>query len=309
MLLSVHTRRRLALWNRAGWDAGSCLFVVLLWAFVIGNFGKALARLHRAATADGGSDHAQRGLRDDDDFSAPALRARGRLLRRRAIFDRLIGRSLVAALLCGCVRPAAGDAVRARCLRRRAREPCGQQRAGNAVRPPRRLEAAPALERHGPPVEADSGSRGGNGDRESGRFSQLPADRCALEVRSTTSSTYEFLLRTHRCVAVAIRLLVPPFFRRVPALQEPDRSALPERGEPVKPPASAAHDRRCKATGMPVTRPGSQCIDRCFRGISCRKRDFRGVPQAARSGDGLPTVKAACPKLATVGPRRKTHAK
>jgi hypothetical protein len=31
-----------------------------------------------------------------------------------------------------------------------------------------------------------------NGDRESGRFSRLPANRCALEVRSTTSSTYEF---------------------------------------------------------------------------------------------------------------------
>jgi hypothetical protein len=35
-----------------------------------------------------------------------------------------------------------------------------------------------------------------NGDRESGRFSRLPADRCALEVRSTTSNTYEFVALT-----------------------------------------------------------------------------------------------------------------
>ena len=35
-----------------------------------------------------------------------------------------------------------------------------------------------------------------NGDRESGRFSRLPADRCALEVRSTTSNTDEFVALT-----------------------------------------------------------------------------------------------------------------
>jgi hypothetical protein len=41
-----------------------------------------------------------------------------------------------------------------------------------------------------------------NGDRESGRFSQLPADRCALEVRSTTSTTYKFVA-LNRGLAVA----------------------------------------------------------------------------------------------------------
>ena len=42
MLLSVHTRRRLALLEQSWLGRGQLLFVVLLWAFVIGNFGKAL---------------------------------------------------------------------------------------------------------------------------------------------------------------------------------------------------------------------------------------------------------------------------
>jgi hypothetical protein len=42
MLLSIHTRRRLALLEQSWLGRGQLLYVVLLWAFVIGNFGKAL---------------------------------------------------------------------------------------------------------------------------------------------------------------------------------------------------------------------------------------------------------------------------
>jgi hypothetical protein len=42
MLLSIHTRRRLALLEQSWLGRGQLLFVVLLWTFVIGNFGKAI---------------------------------------------------------------------------------------------------------------------------------------------------------------------------------------------------------------------------------------------------------------------------
>jgi hypothetical protein len=42
MLLSVHTKRRLAILEQGWLGRGQLLFIVILWTFVIGNFGRAL---------------------------------------------------------------------------------------------------------------------------------------------------------------------------------------------------------------------------------------------------------------------------
>jgi hypothetical protein len=42
MLLNIHTRRRLALMEQGWLGRGQWLYLILLWVFVIGNFGKAL---------------------------------------------------------------------------------------------------------------------------------------------------------------------------------------------------------------------------------------------------------------------------
>jgi hypothetical protein len=42
MLLSVHTKRRLAIFEQSWLGRGQLLFLVILWTFVIGNFGRAL---------------------------------------------------------------------------------------------------------------------------------------------------------------------------------------------------------------------------------------------------------------------------
>ena len=116
---------------------------------------------------------------------------------------------------------------------------------------------------------------GKDGDREPGRFSRLPANRCALEVRSTTSSTYEFLLRTHRCFAVANRLLVPPFSGRT---KEPDR--LPG-----------------KAIGMPVGGPRGATISNVVISRSfVQKTRFSASCTNPVFRDDLPTVKAILPE-------------
>jgi hypothetical protein len=42
MLLSVHTKRRLAILEQGWLGRGQLLFIVIVWTFVIGNFGRAL---------------------------------------------------------------------------------------------------------------------------------------------------------------------------------------------------------------------------------------------------------------------------
>jgi hypothetical protein len=127
----------------------------------------------------------------------------------------------------------------------------------------------------------------GNGDRESGRFSQLPADRCALEVRSTTSSTYEFLF-AHSPLCCGSKSSARPSFLRETQKEEP-------------------RSPRGKATAMPVRRraqPRSRELP-FFRGHSCRKRDFRRVPHARVTRGRLLAVKASVPETCDIGPRMK----
>jgi hypothetical protein len=119
MLLSVHTRRRLALLEQSWLGRGQLLFVVLLWAFVIGNFGKALTGFTEQRLLTEGVITINAVLAtmllflvpDDLPLASSAPRANG--------FGRLIRMSLVAALLCAaifppletlCVRTVYGDA-------------------------------------------------------------------------------------------------------------------------------------------------------------------------------------------------------
>jgi hypothetical protein len=115
----VHTRRRLALLEQSWLGRGQLLFVVLLWAFVIGNFGKALTGFSEQRLLTEGVITIDAVLATMLIFLVPAnvppvssaLRANG--------FGRLIGISLVAMLLCAaifppletlCVRAVYGDA-------------------------------------------------------------------------------------------------------------------------------------------------------------------------------------------------------
>ena len=188
MLLSVHTRRRLALLEQSWLGRGQLLFVVLLWAFVIGNFGKALPGFTEQRLLTEGV------ITLNAVFATIMLF----LLPRSAPelpppttggFDRLIGGSLAAAVLCAalvppletfCVRAVYGDAPV-----RHAGKNVPETRFG----PHANWKQNPALKRLRPPVARRQDGRrmqfdptypsARNGDRESGRFSQLPADRCA----------------------------------------------------------------------------------------------------------------------------------
>src|SRR5580704_15704385 len=91
---------------------------------------------------------------------------------------------------------------------------------------------------------------------------------------------FEFLLRTHRCFAVASRLLVPPFSGRTKR--------------------RAKFAKAAKATGMPVglsvpAMPDSRSISR----ISCRKRGSSRVPPIARMPYACRLLRQVCLKLAT----------
>ncbi len=152
MLLSVHTRRRLALLEQSWLGRGQLLFVVLLWAFVIGNFGKALPgfteqRLLTEGVITLNAVFATMHALSCSRRSAPELPPP-----TTGGFDRLIGGSLAAAVLCACACPTAGNILRSRGLWRCARPPRWQKRAGNAVRPPCQLEAKPCLKRLRSPV-------------------------------------------------------------------------------------------------------------------------------------------------------------
>jgi len=118
MLLSVHTRRRLSLLEQSWLGRGQLLFVVLLWAFVIGNFGKAITgfteqRLLTEGVITLNAVFATIMIfllpRSASELPPPTTRG----------FDRLIGGSLMAAVLCAalvppletaCVRAVYGDA-------------------------------------------------------------------------------------------------------------------------------------------------------------------------------------------------------
>jgi hypothetical protein len=119
-----------------------------------------------------------------------------------------------------------------------------------------------------------------NGDREPGRFSRLPVNRCALEVPSTTSCTYEFLLRTHRCVAVASRLLVPPFSGRS---QKKSQGHLAAKQLPCL--FSNARYRRCLGTAV-------------FRGIRAENENFAALNKLRDFEHACRLLRQTCPKLA-----------
>jgi hypothetical protein len=118
MLLSVHTRRRLALLEQSWLGRGQLLFALLLWAFVIGNFGKSLAGFtEQRLTTEGvitlNAVFATMMIfllpRSGPDPTPPTTGGH----------DNLLGQSLVVALLCAvlfppletlCVRAVYGDA-------------------------------------------------------------------------------------------------------------------------------------------------------------------------------------------------------
>ena len=119
MLLSVHTRRRLALLEQSWLGRGQLLFVVLLWAFVIGNFGKALTGFSEQRLLTEGVITINAVLATMLIFLVPANVPPVSSALRTNGFGRLIGISLVATLLCAaifppletlCVRAVYGDA-------------------------------------------------------------------------------------------------------------------------------------------------------------------------------------------------------
>ena len=151
MLLSVHTKRRLALLEQGWLGRGQLLFLVILWTFVIGNFGRALLGFNERRLLTEGVITVNAVFATMIVLLAPRTRAE----EEPAITGDL--RRLVLAGSCRdaagrCVRAAAGNALRACCLWRRSRKSCGAQRADHPLRAARRLETASAREREGPPL-------------------------------------------------------------------------------------------------------------------------------------------------------------
>jgi hypothetical protein len=118
MLLSIHTRRRLALLEQSWLGRGQLLFVVLLWAFVIGNFGKALAGFREQRLLTEGVISLNAVFATIMIFLLPSS-ASETPVPTSGGFGRLIAASLATAVLCAalvppletlCVRVVYGDA-------------------------------------------------------------------------------------------------------------------------------------------------------------------------------------------------------
>jgi hypothetical protein len=122
--------------------------------------------------------------------------------------------------------------------------------------------------------------------------------RCGARRAALTS----FFLRTHRCVAVAIRLLVPPFSGRTHIVRHRAQAGLCRLcGEVCGPRYCARSASRGKATGMPVpgrcgARPNNPPFLPYFvqkTGVSARSKMGSGFEAACR------LLRQSCPKLAS----------
>ncbi len=160
MLLNVHTRRRLALLE-VGWlGRGQWLYLLVLWAFVIGNFGRIVVHFTEQRLLSEGVITLNavlatmlvllipRTTAPAPDTHSARLSATGRPRRDR-------GRGLRGRL------PRRRNPQRASRLWGRTRHATARRRArpDHAVRPARRLETSPALKGQRPPLTALAGQR------------------------------------------------------------------------------------------------------------------------------------------------------
>jgi hypothetical protein len=105
MLLSVHTRRRLALLEQSWLGRGQLLFVVLLWAFVVGNFGMELTGFTEQRLLTEGVVTINAVLATIMIFLLPESAPEAPVAPTANNFGRLIGWGVLGTLLCAAIFP------------------------------------------------------------------------------------------------------------------------------------------------------------------------------------------------------------
>ena len=140
-------------------------------------------------------------------------------------------------------------------------------------------------------------------------FLPTPCRPLRLEVRSTTSSTYEFLF-AHSPLCCGSNSSARPSFLR----ENPHRSVTVHR-QGVGPSAATSVGRvtahGLRRAVMQLACPSPDGVARCgasrrFCRVSCKKRESSRGPKLGAVESGLPTVKAVVPETCDPAQHRKS---